>query len=277
MQVNKGDLPKIVDGKFVGGKLPNIIEGTETMPLKVVCPKDGKPKGCIGCALLCTYAGWCFKPRHKTSDIFAETIKEGVKDALVEYEQERKSDQEKTLSHEQTSGQDLAKTKHRGTKTGIQNYREVFLLGWQRSIEKYVSGEYRLFSESDLRCFLFHECVDIMKKNDFEKPYQIFTEKSILNRRQKTDLVLGNEVAAEIKFEADYPGVSKPVVFREEVEKDINRLSAFINKGYRNAFFIMIDEDGTHMRNPRIKENWKEINVKGKRKNAFYLSVERQK
>lgn len=89
---------------------------------------------------------------------------------------------------------------------------------------------------------------------------------------KKTDLVLGDdEVAIEFKLEPDYPGVSKPVVFREEVGKDIARLDEYIWRGVKHAHFVMIDEDGFHKKNPRIHKEWGEINIEGKE--SYYLLI----
>jgi len=60
---------------------------------------------------------------------------------------------------------------------------------------------------------------------------------------------VGGKIAVEIKFEANYPGVSKPVVFSTEAAKDIERLLNLKKAGLSYCHFVFLDEDGTHYRN----------------------------
>ena len=127
-------------------------------------------------------------------------------------------------------------------------------------LQEYKNAEIVLLSERDLQCHLFSESLKLMRAQNFPIPYKIYVERSILSKHKKTDLVLGeDDVAVEMKFEPDYPSVNKPVAFREEVEKDIEILAEYIKKGMKYAHFVMIDEDGSHARNPRIREKWKTI------------------
>lgn len=154
------------------------------------------------------------------------------------------------------------------------DYNKVFMRSWNTVLKQYQEGKIRFLSEADLQSHLFSESLKLFANEQFEIPYKIHAEKSILSPHQKTDLVLGdNEVAVEIKLEADYPGVNKPVVFREDVEKDIVRLDEYLKKGMKDAHFVMIDEDGQHARNPRIREEWKSIVTQGRR--CYYLHVTR--
>lgn len=58
------------------------------------------------------------------------------------------------------------------------------------------------------------ECLKLMKQENLTRPYKIHAKKDMFKKRQKVDLVLGeNEVLIEIKLELDYSGVNKPVVF----------------------------------------------------------------
>ena len=155
------------------------------------------------------------------------------------------------------------------------NHNEIFLRAWKNVLEGYRNGKIRFISEADLQSHLFSECLRLMETEKFETPYKIHANKSLFTPRRKTDLVLGHdEVAIEIKLEPDYPGVSKPVVFREEVEKDIAKLDEYLRQRVKHAHFVMIDEDGNHMRNPRIHEEWKTIRVGDKE--VFYLLVSRK-
>jgi hypothetical protein len=98
------------------------------------------------------------------------------------------------------------------------------------------------------------------------------------------DLVLGNdEVLVELKLEPDYPGVSKPVVFSTKkeaagsgsIESDLEKIDEYSRKG-KSAHFLMIDEDGRHLR--RIAGGqWKTIylELNGSKKLVHYLHVKR--
>lgn len=152
-------------------------------------------------------------------------------------------------------------------------HNEIFLRPWKNVLERYRDGKIRFISEADLQCHLFSECLRLMEIEKFETPYKIHVNKSLFTPRRKTDLVLGHdEVAIEIKLEPDYPGVSKPVAFREEVEKDITKLDESLRQGVKHAHFVMIDEDGFHKRNPRIREKWKSIKVRGRERYHLLIS-----
>ncbi len=76
-------------------------------------------------------------------------------------------------------------------------------------------------------------------------------------------MVLGkNEVAVEFKLEPDYPNMAKslkPVVLREEVYKDISRISEYRDKGFKQAYFVLLDEDGQHKRNLKVDATWRSL------------------
>jgi hypothetical protein len=117
-----------------------------------------------------------------------------------------------------------------------------------------------------------------MNQKGFEKPFKLHAEKDVFKRRQKIDLVLGDdEVLVEIKVEPDYPGVNKPVVFSTiqeacgsggSVEEDLKKIKNYAEKG-KHAHFIMLDEDGRHAK--KILGNWNTLDVKGKR--SYLLHV----
>lgn len=116
-----------------------------------------------------------------------------------------------------------------------------------------------------------------MKQEGFETPFRLHAEKDVFERRQKIDLVLGeDEVLVEIKVEPDYPGVNKPVVFSTmkeacgsgSVEEDLKKIEKYCERG-KHAHFIMIDEDGRHAK--KIPGNWNTLDVKGKK--SYFLHV----
>lgn len=121
-----------------------------------------------------------------------------------------------------------------------------------------------------------------MEKKGFPEPLKLYAEKTVFGKRSKVDLVLGdNEILVELKLEPDYPGVSKPVVFSTKreaqgagsVETDLEKIAEYARKG-KCAYFLMIDEDGCHVR--RIAtEKWKAIPIKRgrKKKLSHYVNV----
>jgi len=156
---------------------------------------------------------------------------------------------------------------------GADDYNAIFLEAWKNVLQGYRDAEIRLLSERDLQSHLFSESLKLMRAQNFPTPYKFHAERSILSKH-KTDLVLGeDDIAVEMKLEPDYPGVSKPVAFREEVEKDIKSLDEYIKRGMKYAHFVMIDEDGDHARNPRIKEKWETIHSRGRR--CYCIHIQR--
>jgi len=146
------------------------------------------------------------------------------------------------------------------------DYDKLFNDALSRVLEDYSNNKIRFYSERDLQGHLFHECRRLMEERGFPFPLKLYTEKSVFDRRTKVDLVLGdNEILVELKLEPDYPGVSKPVVFstkRESggygsVENDLERIEKYASEG-KCAHFVMIDEDGRHVRRITLGK-WKKI------------------
>jgi len=157
---------------------------------------------------------------------------------------------------------------------GADDYNAIFLEAWKNVLQGYRNAEIMFLSERDLQGHLFSESLKLMRAQNFPTPYKVYAERSILSKRKKTDLVLGeDDIAVEMKLEPDYPGVSKPVAFREAVEKDIKSLDEYIKRGVKHAHFVMIDEDGDHARNPRIKEKWETIHSRGRR--CYCIHIQR--
>ena len=149
-------------------------------------------------------------------------------------------------------------------------------------LKAYSENKIRLFSERDLQGHLFFECRRLMEEREFPFPLKVYAEKSVFSKRSKVDLVLGDdEILVELKLEPDYPGVNKPVVFSTEkeaagsgsVEHDLEKIKEYARKGKR-SHFVMIDEDGRHVRGIAT-EKWKAIPIKrGRRKKiSHYLHV----
>jgi len=157
----------------------------------------------------------------------------------------------------------------------LADYQALFTDAMTNVLTAYSEGKIKILSEADLQSYLFAECCKLMQERGFPYPLKLFAEKSVFSKHKKIDLVLGdNEVLVELKTEPDYPEVSKPVVFstRKEsggygsVEEDLEKIEEYAKKGI-HAHFLMIDEDGRHVR--KIHEEWKVIQRKGKR--SYYL------
>lgn len=161
----------------------------------------------------------------------------------------------------------------------MTDYQKLFLDAIANVLAAYSEGKIKILSEADLKSHLFSECCKLMVERNFSYPLKLHAEKGVINKRQKVDLVLGDdEILIELKVEPDYPGVSKPVVFstrRESggygsVEEDLEKIKEYARRG-KHAYFFMIDEDGRHTR--KIPGEWKTIQTKGKRSYYFYKYI----
>jgi len=164
----------------------------------------------------------------------------------------------------------------------FMDYDKLFENALDHVLEAYSESRIRFISERDLQAHLFFECRRLMEERKFPLPLKLYAEKSVFNKRQKVDLVLGDdEILVELKLDPDYPGVSKPVVFstnREgsnSVQSDLEKIAGYAGRG-KCAHFVMIDEDGRHVCKLN-KEPWKSIYVKlnGPKKLSQYLQVKR--
>jgi len=162
------------------------------------------------------------------------------------------------------------------------DYDKLFEDALLHALYDYSENKIRFFSERDLQSHLFFECRKLMEEQHFSYPLKLYAEKTAFSKHAKVDLVLGDdEVLVELKLEADYPGVSKPVVFTTKteaagsgsIESDLEKIEEYSRNG-KCAHFVMIDEDGRHVRKMN-DERWKAIYVKlnGPKKVVHYLHV----
>lgn len=162
------------------------------------------------------------------------------------------------------------------------DYDKLFDDAFNYVLEDYSESKIRFYSERDLLGNLFYACRRLMEERGFPFPLRLYAEKSVLSKRSKVDLVLGDdEILVELKLEPDYPGVNKPVVFSTKkeaagsgsVEGDLEKIKEYAHKG-KCAHFVMIDEDGRHVRRI-VTKKWKAIPIKrGHRKKiSHYLHV----
>ena len=133
-------------------------------------------------------------------------------------------------------------------------------------IGDYASRRFAPLTEADVQCHLYAECLKLLAD---AVPFPLHANWRLSSpspglARAKFDLILGNdEMVVEIKFEANYTGVSKPVCFPREIAKDVERLQLARECGVSRGWLILIDEDGTHQRNLHkyisLPLNWREL------------------
>lgn len=129
-------------------------------------------------------------------------------------------------------------------------------MSYERVIEEAIKGMifdysnklFKPITESDLHGYLYYLCIKECDKLGLPRNIHINQRHKLLDSKKKVDLYVNEELTVEIKFEPDFPGVSKPVVFDTEVRKDIERVQ-YINDNGEKGYFLFIDEDGQHYRN----------------------------
>jgi len=157
-------------------------------------------------------------------------------------------------------------------KVKLMSWNEVFLRGFNLWIKSYTSGLKKYYEcEGDLVISLmlyFHEAA--LEKGLSGWRNGIVQEKKIIGYN-RVDLMLGDEVAFEVKFEPDYPDMPrtrKPVtntVLKRpdriiskyagltdeesqmrlyEIELDFIKLMAYKQKGIPYNYLLCLDEDG---------------------------------
>ena len=131
---------------------------------------------------------------------------------------------------------------------------QVFCDALNAVLSEYEARTFAPLTEADVQSQLYGECLSRLRSLQMT-PYPLHVNWRLSSRpsgleRAKFDLILGKDlVVVEIKFEADYPGVSKPVCFSNEIAKDVVRLQEARRHGVAASHFVFIDEDGTHRRN----------------------------
>lgn len=157
-------------------------------------------------------------------------------------------------------------------------YQDVLNSSIHEFIKIYSNEIYKPLTEMDIQGYIFALCLNQIKTGGLEENIHINVPNKALGPRKKIDIVLNEEIALEVKFEADYPGVSKPVAFTEEIFKDISRLKDVKNSGFKYCAFFLIDEDGMHYRK-LLKETgipedkWMVVNKAGKERFILFLII----
>ncbi len=157
-------------------------------------------------------------------------------------------------------------------------YNQIFQKVIQAFINDYQHGIYNPITEADVQAYLFslsrEECI----KQGLEQNIHLNVADPRFDpsKRKKIDLILNMEVAVEIKFEANYPNVSKPVVLSEEAAKDIERIKQMKENGITYCYFLFIDEDGQHFRNfhkhTSVSIHWEKVQRKSGLSYILFLS-----
>ncbi len=121
---------------------------------------------------------------------------------------------------------------------------------------------YRFFTERDVVWTVQMQLIKYIEHHDL--PYRVFNDYGLGSRRRADLVILDNdsvEVAVEFKYEpsrnrnsnagVDIPATKFPVVFWEEVQKDVKRVQDFVKLKQSNvAYSVFIDEGSAF--------NWRE-------------------
>ena len=155
------------------------------------------------------------------------------------------------------------------------SYNDVFLQGWRRVIEKFKDKKTRFYSEFDITCSIFHECLKLMENWSLDLPYKIHTEIQPYPYKINAwaDLVLGsNEVIIETKYLNRFE--SAVTTKRREATKDVKKLSKYVEFGAKHAYFVMLDEQGHCKRHkPWSKLDWRSMKINGEEYHFLLLKV----
>jgi hypothetical protein len=126
----------------------------------------------------------------------------------------------------------------------LKKYDDIFMDAWKGVLEAWEKGEISPKYESDLRCYLFSECLRLMKERNCAKPYAISTEQT-LTAKLRADLVLGRTYEGDfwlVAIEIKWVGVIDKVT-KSEVEEDMRKLgNYFKNRKGVMCYFALIDE-----------------------------------
>jgi hypothetical protein len=132
------------------------------------------------------------------------------------------------------------------------SYHQVFREAVEAWAADYERGAHHLYTEADFQSHLFYHLLRLIIEQGFEQPHQIHLNYSVRSAREKIDLALGeNEVLAELKLEPDYPELPasrRPVVFTEDIVKDLDRMRRYAQQGYSHCYVLALDEVGIHRR-----------------------------
>jgi len=120
--------------------------------------------------------------------------------------------------------------------SSLRKYYNIPPDAWYSYLDQIKRGEHPFpFNENEMRCFFFSECLEIMRKGRFSKPYQISVENKEILEGRSADLALGwtdigSFIAVELKR---FPAV-------EEVKEDIEKLHQATEAKAICGFFLAL-------------------------------------
>jgi len=118
----------------------------------------------------------------------------------------------------------------------LRKYYRIVPEAWNKYLAKLKGGEYHIpLNEHEMRCFVFSECLDLMRKRGYDKPYEIFVEDKEILEGKRADLAVGwledaRFVAVEFKR---FPEI-------EEAREDIVKLHQAVESKATCGFFLML-------------------------------------
>ena len=150
--------------------------------------------------------------------------------------------------------------------------QDIFEEACEHVLRSYERNEIFFFSEADLKCVLFSECLFLMKQRKIETPYPIWADEEFY-KSLTPDLTLGRkrEVVVETKF---FGRIKPDKSVISEVIRDLQKLDKYLSEGASFANFILIDESGVLKNVPELikLESWKEINRDNKKIDFLFLA-----
>jgi len=137
---------------------------------------------------------------------------------------------------------------------------------WNRYLKKLEKGEcyYYPMNEADMRCQLFTECLEEMRRKEFDKPYQIFAEDREIYEGKVADLAIGLReegrafLAVELKHHRKV----------EEIEEDIRKLHEAVKDKALWGVFLML---GLETYKYQVKLDLKALGIEEDGENSAFM------
>jgi len=152
--------------------------------------------------------------------------------------------------------------------TLVRKHARLVPDAWNRYLAKLKKGEYYYpLNEADMRCHIFCECLGVMRRKGFDKPYEIFAEDKEIYEGKRADLVVGlreKEGAAFLAVELKHHRTV------EEIKEDILKLREAVKEKAFWGFFLMLGPE-TYRYRSKLDLNALDIEEDG-RDSAFTWS-----
>lgn len=118
-----------------------------------------------------------------------------------------------------------------------EDFKSIVEEAWKKTLDFYKSRRVKLGKEEDLRCLFYHYCFEGLQKIG---SFEILTEVSSTSVGGELDLVIGDNIAVEMKYWR--PG-KKLEAALAEYHNDLKRLCK-VAPDYKYGYFLAIDETG---------------------------------